>query len=236
MKNKIIIGLLLSLFSISTFATTSNVAQYSKQLQNSKQLIVITVNNSNSIHAKIQLWQKASTNSSWNKYGKAFPAVIGKNGSTENKLEGDNKTPAGIFPIHTAFGMASHGSKLTMMSYIHITPTTVCVDDPKSKFYNQIVDSKSIKPDWRSYEPMALYSTTYALGLMVGSNMNPIVPGKGSCIFLHIWINKDTPTPGCVAVSKNNMQKIFAWLQPSDNPKVLIKTSQKTLTKLLRLK
>ena len=215
-------------FSINTFAS-SDFALYSKQLQNSKQLIVVIVKNQNSAYAKIQLWQRANTKSAWHKYGTAFPAVIGKNGSTKNKQEGDNKTPEGLFPISTAFGFATQGSKLTKMPYIQITPTTVCVDDPNSKFYNHIIDTKSIKSDWHSYEPMTLYSTTYALGLVIGSNINPATPGKGSCIFLHIWIDQQTPTPGCIAISKDNMQKIFAWLQPAANPKVLIKTIHQRL-------
>lgn len=222
--------LMLLLNCLSVFANNNFIAY-------SKQLIVVTAKNQNSIHARIQLWQRASTNSSWHKYGSAFPAVIGANGITKNKLEGDNKTPAGIFPITTAFGIAAQGNKLTKMPYIHITPTTACVDDPKSTFYNQIVDSNKIsKPDWRSYEPMALYAATYKLGLVIGSNMHPTVPGKGSCIFLHIWISNDTTTPGCIAISKDNMQKLLQWLKPAANPKVLIKTSQKTQPKQLHLK
>ena len=54
----------------------------------------------------------------------------------------------------------------------------------------------------------------YIYGAMIGHNMAPATPGKGSCFFIHVWRTPDTPTNGCTAMEKNNTKKIMMANKP----------------------
>ncbi len=214
---KNIFAFFLLFFSVSVFAN-----HYS--LLKSKQLVIVTVNHPKSSQATMQLLARPTLHSDWRYVGKPFSVVIGKNGSTKNKKEGDNKTPEGLFTIYSAFGISKMGRKLTKMPYRIITPNIVCVDDKNSQFYNQIVNKKRIlKSDWRSGERMFNYKKAYRFGLRIGNNMRPIVSGKGSCVFMHVWKSKIHPTAGCIAMSKRHIKQLLKWLNPESHPFVLIK-------------
>ena len=62
---------------------------------------------------------------------------VGKNGVTDCKREGDGCTPAGLFPLDTAFGAAEDPGSL--FPYRKLTEDDYWVDDPESPFYNQLV-------------------------------------------------------------------------------------------------
>ena len=190
---------------------------------NSAQLLSVKTKTLTSTHATLQRFQRKTPKESWHKVGTSFPVVIGKNGSTATKKEGDLKTPLGTFHISAAFGIAKTGNTLTKMPYIKVIPTTFCVDDIHSAFYNTIINtSKITKPDWHSGEEMFKQKTAYNLGLVIDNNKNPIIAGNGSCVFIHIWKSLNHPTAGCVAMAKSNMKILFAWLDPQDHPTIRI--------------
>ncbi len=68
------------------------------------------------------------------------------------KKEGDGKAPAGVFRLSKAFGYDAHEQPGWKMPYVSLTPTIECVDDEKSKFYNTLVDTATVSPDWGSHE------------------------------------------------------------------------------------
>lgn len=207
---------ILTVWSISLIALPKAVPS------NSTQLIVVTVNSPTSIHAHLRRFQKRKDH--WKKIGNTFPIVIGKHGATRNKHEGDLKTPLGVFPINTAFGIDQQGNTLTTMPYIQVTPSTVCVDDPQSLFYNQIINTDKIPAiNWHSAEQMFQAKTAYQLGLEIAYNKRPIRPGHGSCIFMHVWQDASHGTAGCVAMTKTHLKTILAWLKPKSHPIIDIK-------------
>ncbi len=182
--------------------------------------------------------------------GESIPVVVGRNGlgwgiglhpsaDTEanrdtgpKKREGDGRAPAGIFRLSSAFGYAppkiAGGIKLP---YMQATPSLRCVDDTQSLHYNRIVDSALINPDWKSAEEMLRPDVQYRLGIVVDHNTNPVIPGRGSCIFIHIWKGSDAGTAGCTAMSQENMERLLRWLDPSANP-ILIQLPEGTYRKL----
>jgi L,D-peptidoglycan transpeptidase YkuD (ErfK/YbiS/YcfS/YnhG family) len=94
-----------------------------------------------------------------------------------------------------------------------------CVDDPKSKRYNVIVDRKGISnPDWKSFETMRREDDLYRVGVVVDHNAFPAAPGAGSCIFLHIWSGPQDPTIGCTAMEGARLEQIVHWLDPRARP------------------
>lgn len=169
--------------------------------------------------------------SSWQQHGSPIPVRIGKSGlawgrgltNTSSlpgpvKKEGDDKAPAGVFQLGSAFGHASAGeARSTKMPYLALSEKNVAVDDSQSRYYNQIVDTSTIeRPDWRSAEKM-FGVNVYKWGVVVEHNVPP-KDGAGSCIFLHVWENEGTPTSGCTAMSEDNMEKVMRWLDPEKRP------------------
>ena len=48
----------------------------------------------------------------------------------------------------------------------------------------------------------------YDIVCVMNYNTNPVLPGKGSAIFLHVCKDDFTPTEGCVAVEKKVLIEI----------------------------
>jgi D-alanyl-D-alanine dipeptidase len=190
----------------------------------SRQALVVTVDSASS--ARLTRLGRESAFQPWREVGEAIPVTIGWNGlasgqgrlpGLEPKREGDGKTPAGTYPIERAFGRAE--SFPTQLPYLAISPTTEAVDDPASPLYNQIVDSRDFAPGaWKSSEKMLRADHVYDLGLVVGYNTRPAVPGRGSCIFLHIWKSPGSTTAGCIAMSREDLAEIVRWLTPAARP------------------
>ena len=133
------------------------------------------------------------------------------------KREGDDKAPAGIFRLGTAFGYATK-PPATRMRYLPLTKNVVAVDDPKSRYYNQLVDKTKIhQVDWGSAENMMLKDGRYKWGIWVRHNEPPI-PGAGSCIFLHVWKNSTTLTSGCTVMAEPAMVRLLGWIDPAKDP------------------
>lgn len=111
---------------------------------------------------------------------------IGINGSSENKAEGDKKTPIGEFDIGLIFG--THNREELNLSdslkYIRITDSMYWVCDSYSRYYNQLVDSTFERKEWRDAEHLIDYQKEYEYAIEIKTNPYNI-PNKGSAIFLH---------------------------------------------------
>jgi D-alanyl-D-alanine dipeptidase len=168
----------------------------------------------------------------WKAVGKNVPVVLGKNGlgwgigfvrlpasEGPRKKEGDNKATAGVFRLGPAFGYATaNHANWIKLPYVALTKTTEGVDDPRSRYYNQLVDrTKVAKVDWESSEKMLRADVLYKWGLFVAHNPEAIA-GAGSCIFLHIWRNSSAATAGCTAMPEQNLVKLLHWLDPNAHP------------------
>lgn len=182
------------------------------------QLILVTADNG-STSATLSCYRK--TKGKWTKVA-SCAAVVGRKGliSAEEKREGDGHTPTGTYPLTRTFGQgkAPKGAKMPWRS---VNANDYWVDDPKSDDYNTWVRTKeNPKKRWNSFERLKISS--YRLASVVEYNTDPIVKGKGSAIFLHIWKSKKSPTAGCVAVSESNMKSILKWLNPKSAPHIMI--------------
>ncbi len=145
----------------------------------------------------------------WVEVGIENQAYVGGNGVTvcENKREGDQKTPQGLYPLGFAFGLAPNPG--TSIEYRNVTDTSYWVDDVDSHYYNQWVDSSETAVTWSSAEKLSDHPGSYKYGVVVEYNTDPIVKGNGSAIFLHVGSN---PTLGCIATSEATMVSILKWL------------------------
>ena len=134
------------------------------------------------------------------------------------KREGDLCSPAGVFRIPFAFGLApAERAGWLRLPYTPLTADIVGVDDPKSHHYNLVVDRTKVEPDWDSDEPMVRRGLLYEWGAFIGHNPDR-VPGVGSCIFFHLWTGPGQGTAGCTAMSAEDLRAVLAWLDPAKHP------------------
>lgn len=191
------------------------------QLKGINQLIVVTTNHSKSRTAVVSLYEKR--NGVWKKTVSNVNGVVGKNGISGNKKEGDGKTPKGIFSLGRSFGTSPKPSNVKMM-YTKTNSYYYWIDDVKSKDYNMM---KYYRADptkkWASFE--RLTHPLYSHAIVINYNTIPIIKGKGSAIFLHTKYEKTLYTAGCVAISKSNLVKIMQKLDPKLKPHILISES-----------
>ena len=140
------------------------------------------------------------------KYNIEKNAYIGKNGLTNEKQEGDGKTPTGEFELGIILGTNAKEKNTHGLKYNQITKDMYWIDDSKSKYYNQLVDISKAEKDWNSAEHLIDYPIQYEYLIEIKTNPNNI-PEKGSAIFLHCTNNR--PTAGCIAVDKETMKKLI---------------------------
>lgn len=212
---------------------------YAKSLQ----AVVVTTENWEATKGTAQLFVRKTVKSKWNQVGESFAVVVGKNGMAWGaglnelpsdtrrlllKVEGDGKAPAGIFALTSAFG-SSEKPKFVKLPYTKLEEFTECVDDPKSGHYNTMVDRMKVGNfDWKSSEKMLEIGEPYDLGVFVAHNF-PRQAGGGSCIFLHIWKDAETPTVGCTAMTRENIERVLAFLDAKKYP-VLIQLPKDSYT------
>ncbi len=213
-------------------AASSPVPEVSQSpIDNALQLVVFTAADWTATAGTLRRFERSDVRAAWRIAASAMPAVIGRTGlawadsalATDMhqpvKHEGDGKSPAGAFPLDTAFGFAPRGEMSWLkMAYAPLIAGSDCVDDEASVHYNTVVDRSSVpRVDWNSAEHMRQIAQ-YRLGVIVGYNAVPPKPGRGSCIFLHIWGGQSSTTAGCTALDATRLEALMRWLDASRRP------------------
>ena len=165
------------------------------------------------------LWALQQMPQGWRTILGPIAVNVGRAGIAEfdKKREGDGMTPRGVFPLKLVFGYAA--SVDSRMPYRQATAEDAWIDEPSSPRYNLWV--KGI-PTKESHEKMRRDDHLYRLGVVVGYNTDPVVAGRGSAIFLHIWKGPGQPTAGCVAMAEDDLERIVAWLDPAQKPQIIL--------------
>ncbi len=138
-------------------------------------------------------------------------AACGRGGVKADKREGDGASPEGTFPLLYGYyrpdRIARPASGLTITA---LQPADGWVDDPADPNYNQPVKL----PYPASHEEMWLADGLYDLVVVIGYNMQPVVPGRGSAIFLHVARPDFSPTAGCIAIDRAVLAGLLGLLGP----------------------
>ena len=195
-----------------------------------RQLVLVVTPSWDTTSGTLRRYVRSSARAPWRRVGATVPVVVGASGlawgadslgtpDDPHKREGDGRSPAGIFPLDSAFGFApASAMPQVRLPYIPLLAGTECVDDTSSVHYNTVVNRERVPSvDWRSAEHMRRI-TQYRVGAMVGYNMQPIRKGHGSCIFLHIWNGPGSSTAGCTAFPRADVESLLAWLDPRRQP------------------
>ena len=144
---------------------------------------------------------------------KEYSCVFGKNGVTGDKKEGDGKTPIGCFPLRKVFYRPDKIEKpRTKLPIEEIKKDDGWCDSPRLAEYNRKVKlpfAGSHEKLWRGEDNL------YDIIAVIGYNDDPIIPEKGSAIFIHIARPAFTPTAGCVAFRKKDLLEILKYCDSS---------------------
>lgn len=183
-----------------------------------RQALVVRARSDAPARAWVQAWERHD--GSWRAATPTWPAMLGRSGvvAGAQKREGDGGTPAGVHPIGPAFGYAPTAT--TRLAYRRATARDWWIDDPASPAYNTWVTNDG-KPAV-SAEAMRRDDGQYELGAVLGWNLDPVVPGRGSAIFLHVWSGPAEPTSGCVALAREHVASLLAWLDTAAAPCVVV--------------
>jgi L,D-peptidoglycan transpeptidase YkuD (ErfK/YbiS/YcfS/YnhG family) len=82
-------------------------------------------------------------------------------------------------------------------------------EDPSDRNYNRLVKLSSRD----SADRLTRDDHLYDLVLVLGHNDRPRVKGRGSAIFVHLARADLTPTAGCIAMSRRDLQALLAELR-----------------------
>ena len=212
-------------------ALTGALAAPPAPLARAQQLVVVITAEWNATTGTLRRFTRADLSGAWRAEVPQVPVVIGRTGLAWGdeslaaalgqpiKHEGDGRSPAGAFPLDTAFGFAPPGELSWMrLPYAALTSGADCVDDESSAYYNTVVDRASVpRVDWSSAEHMRQIAQ-YRLGVIVGYNAAPPARGRGSCIFLHIWSGPSSTTAGCTALDAGALESLMRWLDRAQHP------------------
>ena len=144
----------------------------------------------------------------WLRIGcRSFPCIIGKQGRTYLKREGDNKSPCGKWKLQKLYFRPDKALlPASKLGTIALRKDDGWCDAKGHKDYNRHVRLPFVP----SHE--VLWRTDEAYDLLVTTNYNqrPRIQGAGSAIFLHSWRKGAVGTEGCVALRTADLRKILA--------------------------
>ena len=130
-----------------------------------------------------------------------FKCVIGLNGTSKRKKEGDKKTPKGIYEIENLYYRRDRIKKIeTKLKLIEIKKSMGWCDDIKDKKnYNKLININ----EKTKHEKLFRKDNKYDLLIPIKYNFKKRILSKGSCIFIHLTKNYK-PTAGCIALNKKD--------------------------------
>jgi L,D-peptidoglycan transpeptidase YkuD (ErfK/YbiS/YcfS/YnhG family) len=202
-------------------ACPDNLAEELANTGSATQLMTVDAPGYGSTTATFTAWQLES--GCWEPAFGPWTANVGTTGVSDHKQEGDGSTPTGAYGIgSTMYGVSANPG----VSYEY--HQLVCGDwwdeDPSSANYNtfQHVACGTSPPFGGNSEALWTTVPAYDYFAVIDYNVNPVVPGAGSAIFLHV--STGDPTQGCVSLPEADLVSVLDWLSPAADPMIVIGT------------
>jgi L,D-peptidoglycan transpeptidase YkuD (ErfK/YbiS/YcfS/YnhG family) len=205
-------------FGGSTAAAATVPERLTVPLGNASQVIVVSSGGWSSTSATLTTWERAG--GGWRQVHGPFTARIGRNGFKVDHVEGDGTAPAGSFPITGIMGRQPDPG--VRYPYRQLTPGDCWISDSGSPAYNTLVRAN---PCSRPNEDLyAIGAGAYRYAAITGYNSSPVVPGRGSAIFLHRHSytggGATKATSGCISVAEPELLAVLRWLDPAKQPRI----------------
>jgi L,D-peptidoglycan transpeptidase YkuD (ErfK/YbiS/YcfS/YnhG family) len=201
----------------------ANLANQLADTGSATQLITVVAVRGRSTTGSLRLWRKSGE--CWLAVDGPWTAHLGRNGVSVTKREGDKRTPAGAFGIQPVmYGVGANPG--VRYRYHRIVCGDWWVEDIRSPFYNRFHHARcGKKPPFRvTSEDMSRSPISYRYLAVIDYNTHPIVPGRGSGIFLHVSAGGH-PTLGCVSLTRAQLVTVLLWLDPAAAPQIVIGTA-----------
>src|SRR6185312_15799183 len=145
-------------------------------------------------------------------------AAIGPAGIAIKGGEGDNITPIGAFPVREIFYRADRiprpDTALPLRAIQQDDGWCDAANDPNYNRFVKLPYPASAENMWRD-------DHLYDLVAVLGYNDDPVVPGKGSAIFLHLAKPDYAHTHGCVALNSHDALAALKQLRPGDSVQIV---------------
>ena len=152
---------------------------------------------------------------------------VGSNGIAHDRQRNTRQSPAGLWKLGAAFGLAEKPEGLRL-AWRDITPQSDWVCDADSPYFNtwQERNDPTLTPwNYDDVEHLADYDPTYRYACVMEYNTPPYtIPTRGCAIFLHC---SDHPTGGCIGLLEEDMLATLLWLDPHENPYILVTGHEK---------
>jgi L,D-peptidoglycan transpeptidase YkuD (ErfK/YbiS/YcfS/YnhG family) len=136
--------------------------------------------------------------------------ALGRSGLRALKREGDGATPLGRFTLRLVLYRSDRVARpRTPLPVRAISADDAWCEDPSDRNYNRLV---KLSPR-NGADRLTRDDHLYDLVLVLGHNDRPRVKGRGSAIFVHLARADLTPTAGCIAMSRRDLQALLAELR-----------------------
>lgn len=138
--------------------------------------------------------------------------ALGRAGISPQKREGDGATPQGAFAMRRLLYRADRLPRpATRLPLAAIARADGWCDDPADPLYN-----RPVRLPYRARaEALWREESVYDLIVPLGYNDDPVTPGAGSAIFLHVARATYAPTEGCVALAAADLLRVLAEADPA---------------------
>lgn len=199
----------------------SNLANDLRTQPDGNQLITVEAAGSRTTHATLRTWRRSGD--CWVATAGPYAARVGRNGLSVNRREGDGTTPTGTYRIGaTMYGTAPDPG--VKFRYHRLRCGDWWSEDSRSPTYNTFQHVRCGQtPSFRVETPgMWQQPRAYAHLAVVEFNMHPVVPGRGSGIFLHAQTGGSTN--GCISLRRAELVRVLRWLRPEPRPRIVIGT------------
>lgn len=176
------------------------------------QVVTVDAPNPGSSTATVRAWNRAGNG--WSPATGAIPAMVGSQGIGQAS-EWNSRTPAGAYTLTQAFGRQANPG--TRLPYFQTGTWDWWNSNVNSPGYNTHV----IQPGSPGGDSENLFNAGPIYDYAVNIDYNTArVPGAGSAFFLHV--SNGQPTAGCVAIPVGDLTTIMRWLDPNQQPAIVI--------------
>ncbi len=208
-------------------ACPQNLASAIETPARARQLITVETRTARTTYAELRTWRRPGR--CWVPDSGPYPARVGRNGVSADRREGDGTTPAGTFPIGaTMYGNAPDPG--VRYPYRRLRCGDWWNEDPRSPTYNSFQHVPcGRKPPFAVGTPgMWQQPRAFPHMAVVEYNMHPVVPGRGSGIFLHAQTGR--ATNGCISLRRGDLVHVLRRLRPTAGPVIAIGTGRRLRT------
>ncbi|WP_151719833.1 L,D-transpeptidase family protein [Gemmobacter serpentinus] len=142
---------------------------------------------------------------------RVWQAGVGRSGIAVKQIEGDGVSPIGCWPIRRVLYRADKldAAPVSVFPTAEIAADDGWCDAPNHPDYNRPVKL----PFAASHEEMWRKDDLYDIVVVLGQNDDPVIPGAGSAVFLHIASAGYGSTAGCATLTRADLLEFLSLAQ-----------------------